>query len=761
MVDSNREIKNLEKLQQEEERLLALQKERTKEKKKLHHMQEKQLKRLQDEIVLKKKDIEETKKANKEYLSFSNSYKKLTQDVQKQLKGNNEKTGTFLSLGRQIANQKAKEARYAQDTSDEGVAQYKAAQNRKSILEDISSNLLSQAKATQQAEDKLKGVSSIEQQIRDFKAEAAGTLSTKQIELGEEVLKQTDALRQKEKRLVEIKQEQSNLFSALPDSIQSMVGGAKKFGGALTGAVAPLVLISAIAIAALSSFTKLDEAAESFRNETGMTNSQMGELKSDANDLVYSFSNLGVEAKDVFDSVSALRSEFSDIVKPSKEVVSSMVVLSKNFGVSAATGAKVQGIFEQIGGFSSETAASIQMQVVQMAKLAGVAPAKIMEDIAENAEIASTLFKGDVESLTQAAIEARRLGTNLKSVATTTEHLLDFQGNIGDELVAATFVGGQFNLTQARSLAAAGKTVEAQREVLKQLERGGKFRDKDYFTQQQLAKAAGMSVEEINKQLNAQEKLNSLTSEQRTIADNAIKQGLDISNISKEDLANQVQSFATQQEMQGNLTQMKNTFTAIAASVGSIFLPILQSVADVMSFLTSNADALRVFFGSLAALTLVIYANKLKTYALAKKELILQAISNRKSMVGAISSIFQGQGKLPIVGAIIAAAMIAGLFAAISKGKAKSVGDLSINPNGGPVVMSPREGGLYQGTANDALTMAPPGAMGGGGMTASQAERLIRGVEKQKETYLDGRRVTSNIGRAVEKSTMNNFAIGT
>jgi len=181
----------------------------------------------------------------------------------------------------------------------------------------------------------------------------------------------------------------------------------------------------------------------------------------------------------------------------------------------------------------------------------------------------------------------------------------------------------------------------------------------------------------------------------------------------------------------------------------------------LMSFLTSNADALRVFFGSLAALTLVIYANKLKTYALAKKELILQAISNRKSMVGAISSIFQGQGKLPIVGAIIAAAMIAGLFAAISKGKAKSVGDLSINPNGGPVVMSPREGGLYQGTANDALTMAPPGAMGGGGMTASQVERLIRGVEKQKETYLDGRRVTSNIGRAVEKSTMNNFAIGT
>ena len=49
-----------------------------------------------------------------------------------------------------------------------------------------------------------------------------------------------------------------------------------------------------------------------------------------------------------------------------------------------------------------------------MANLAGVAPAKIFEDIADSAEIASTLFQGDVESLTKAAIEARRLGSNLK-----------------------------------------------------------------------------------------------------------------------------------------------------------------------------------------------------------------------------------------------------------------------------------------------------------------------------------------------------------
>ena len=44
----------------------------------------------------------------------------------------------------------------------------------------------------------------------------------------------------------------------------------------------------------------------------------------------------------------------------------------------------------------------------------------------------------------------------------------------------------------------------------------------------------------------------------------------------------------------------------------------------------------------------------LSVYAIAKKEAILEAFKTKKSIIGAVASIFQGQGKLPIVGAIIA-----------------------------------------------------------------------------------------------------------
>jgi hypothetical protein len=746
MADSNREIQNIEKLQQEEQKLLALQKERLKEKKKLHHMQEKKLERLQAEIKLVKANNDEIKKANKEFESSVKSFNKLTKGVKDQLSGASSGAGTYLSLSRQIANQKAVEARYLEDTTKHGEEQKRQAQSRLSLLEEINSDLLSQAKATQATEDKLKGISSLDKQIEEFKA-AATDLDEEQLSLGIEALKQKDALEKKQNRLNQIQEEQQSIMEALPGPIKDMVSGAQKFGKALVNGAAPMVLLAGLAIAALASFTALDSAAGKFRETTGLTNSQMEGIKFQANDITSQFAYAGVNAEKVLDTVASLKSEFSDVANFGNEVVAGLTLLNTNFGVAADKAAKVQGIFEQVGGLSSETAASVQLQVANMANLAGVAPAKIFEDIAENAEIASTLFQGDVESLAQAAIEARRLGTNLKSVASTTEHLLDFQGNIGDELTAATFVGGQFNLTQARSLAAAGKTVEAQKEVLKQLQRSGDFRKKDYFTQQQLAKAAGMSVEEINKQLNAQEKLNSLSSEQRALADKAIEQGLDISNIDKDQLASQVQQFSKQQEMQASVEKLTNAFTGIAAAIGSAIVPALDGVMEVINPIAQVVGSIVSFFAQIPGFFPAIIAGLTTMYILQKRAAI-------QAFFAAIPKIFSSFASIPFgLGIPLAVGAVAGLASMMSK-KPKVADDFSQAGYGKRMMFSP-EGAV---SFNDNDTILAGTNLGGG--DSGKMDALIAAVKERKDVYMDGRRVTSNVSRAVEKSTMNNFAIG-
>jgi hypothetical protein len=739
-----KQLSNLQKLQQEEKALLELQKQKLKNEKDLHHMQEKKLARIQSEIAYQETL---TKEQTKGILSFN----KLNSKLQKQLQGQNSEANTFLSLNNSIAKAKAREAKFSKFENAKAKEKVQFAQSQQSVLGEIQSDLLSQAKATQKAEDNLRGISSIEQEIRDFKAESVG-YDEEERKLGENALNQKKLLQQKEERLNTLAEERQSVFNALPGPIQDMVNGAKRFGKALAAGAGPIVIIGAILVAALKSFSSLNDAAKGFRETTGLTNSQMEGMRTQANQLSGELGFAGVNAEKVFGTMSALTSEFSDIARFGDEVVGGLTLLNTNFGVSAESAAKVQGIFEQIGGLTSETAAGVQLQVANMAKLAGVAPAKIFEDIAENAEIASTLFQGDVESLTKAAIEARRLGTNLKSVAATSEHLLDFQSNIGDELVAATFVGGQFSLTQARSLAAAGKHVDAQKEVLRQLQRSGDFRKKDYFTQQQMAKAAGMSVEDINKQLNAQEKLNSLTSEQRKIAEDAISQGLDISDINKDQLSSQVSQFAKQQEMQDSVEKLSNSFMGIAAAVGTALVPALDGVMAVISPIAQVIGSIFGFFAEIPGFFPAIIAGLTTMYIMTKR----QAIS---SFFSAIPEIFRTFAGIPFgLGIPLAVGAVAGLASLMSKPPAIA-DDMSGVPSGYGNTMVTTAG---KGTIalNNSDSFVAGTNLGQGGGNDAKMDMLIAAVKQTKDVYMDGRKVTSRVASSVEKSSKNQYGFG-
>jgi transcriptional regulator with XRE-family HTH domain len=506
----------------------------------------------------------------------------------------------------------------------------------------------------------------------------------------------------------------------------------------------------------------------------------MESIRSDANQITGEFGNLGVNAEKVFDTVAALKSEFGDTVKFSKETTAALTVLNANFGVSADTAAKVQSQFEAIGGVSSETAASLQMQVANMANLAGVAPAKVLADIAENAEATSTFFKGDLNALTKNAIQARRMGTSLKEQVALAEKLLDFESGIEEELVAATFVGGQFNLGRARALAMEGKLAEANEETLKQIQRSGDFRKQDYFTQQQLAKAAGMSVEEINKQLNAQEKLNSLTTEQKKAAEDAISKGLDITNINADQLAQETEKFAKQQEQQAQLEKLNNAFMGMAATIGSVLIPLIDGIALVLTPISLLVEGIQWFFGGIGE----------KISAMIGPLNMVGKIIKGLAGLAIIFAAYKAYASFAIVpvvgaikGAIAAAAILASGFSLLSK-----IGDLN-SPADGKTQVSTKEGGLFELSPNDDLVAAPGAAaalaqagnadvgtttLADGKSSPNLAvlsaplNAMINEIKALRAdlnsgkiaVYMDTAKVTSNISTNVDQGTRNSYNLG-
>jgi len=735
---------------------------------------EEELARNTELLDVAKQRTKEAENIDKKTVSSLRSFARLSGDVKKNLGSLNSQSNIYVNVQRQIIQEEETRAGLSE-------AEIEASEARAGFLRDVSSDLLTQAKATAKAEQDARGINEFEQRRIELQQNSLG-LTASQLALAKDLVDQEEALYKKEQRINAIKESQKSMFEALPDSVKGAVGFAQKFGDALKNGALPMVLIASLVVATLSSFTALDEAAGKFREETGITNTQMAGIKSDANEIVGEFGSLGVNAEKVFDTVSALKSEFGDIANFSKETTAALTVLNANFGVSAETAAKVQSQFESIGGLSSETAASVQMQVANMANLAGVAPKKVLEDIAENAEATSTFFKGDLTALTKNAVQARRMGTSLKEQVALAEKLLDFESGIEEELVAATFVGGQFNLGRARALAMEGKLAEANEETLKQIQRSGDFRKQDYFTQQQLAKAAGMSVEEINKQLNAQEKLSSLTADQKKAAEDAISKGLDITNINADQLAQETKKFALQQEQQATLASLSNAFSGIAATLGSSLVPLLESMGAILTPIFAVVSGIVGALGAVPGLLPGIIAGFTALYLITKRAAI-------QARITAISDIFRSFSSIPYgLGIPLAIGAVAGLISLLGKPAPEPAGDI-YSPASGRTQVSTKEGGLFELSPNDDLVAAPGAASalenagnptsttlvdsksgGGSNLSALSAplNAMINEIKALRAdlnsgkiaVYMDTAKVTSNISKNVDQATKNSYNLG-
>lgn len=702
---------------------------------------------------------------SREARKIQTSFAKLTPDVRALITDSNNGANSYTSATARIVQLKSEEANLEGDALELNL-------QKQASFREMQSSLASQAKETDKARKTAKGITDDVQKRLEYESSISDFLPAERDELLA-MYDQQVMMRKEQERINMIMDEQKGLFDSLPAPIQQSIGFAKKLGTAMKAGLGPLVIIGAIVAATFKSFSDLDEAAEDFRKETGITNSQMGEMKSQANNIVGTYGKFGVEAKNVFDTLSALKSEMGDVATYSEAAVGAITVLGTNYGISADNAAKVQGVMENVGGLSQDTAASVQLQVANMAKLAGVAPAKVFADIAENAEVASTFFKGDINALAKAAVNARRLGTSIKEAAEVSEKLLDFEAGIEDELVAATFVGGQFNLSRARALAMEGKLVEAQSETLSQIQRSGDFRKKDYFTQKQLAKAAGMSVEQINKQLNTQDKLSKLSVDERKRAEEAIASGLDITNINEEQLGQEVAKHAAQQEQAGQLKQMQNAFMGIAATIGSVLTPLLEALIPIMNLILFPVQLIAEgfkFLGDNLALAIPLAAGLAVAFAPA----IISAIS------GAIGFIMSTFSMIPFgLGVPLGIAAVAGLFSMISKAKATAVGDV-MSPADGKTQISTKEGGLLELSPNDDLVAAPGAAKAlasgnGASVTpqinlsalAAPLNTMIAEIKALRAdmasgkiaVHMDGAKVTAGISSQVDKSTRNNFAL--
>ena len=135
---------------------------------------------------------------------------------------------------------------------------------------------------------------------------------------------------------------------------------------------------------ALAGFSKVEAAARSFRDETGLLRSQTQGLETDIKNVTSSTFALGASAEDVAKAASEFTKAFEGLEQPSAAVLEIYSSIRKRILEYISNSSPVNAQFQQLAGLSAEAAQFQTTQVVQPAKLAGVAPQKVLADIANS-----------------------------------------------------------------------------------------------------------------------------------------------------------------------------------------------------------------------------------------------------------------------------------------------------------------------------------------------------------------------------------------
>lgn len=380
-------------------------------------------------------------------------------------------------------------------------------------------------------------------------------------------------------------------------------------------AVAATLALMAVGVLA---FYKISEAAAEFRKETGLLNSQTQGLETQINNVYKETARLGASMGDIAGAAATFTNEFEGLERPSDSVLKSMVVLNKNFGVSVENAAKLNKLFQTMGGYNANQAQSAIDTTVQMAAQAKVAPSKVIEDMANSSEAAYKFFGGSVEELRKAAVVAARMGTSIQRMSDTANTLLDFETSINDELQLGAMLGANINFNEARRLFANKDLIGGQQAVIDQLEQIGDITKLNIWEQEQLVQATGMELAEITRQQDIRKKFGRLDSERLASALAFMEAGKDINSITQEDLDKQTELSAKQREMQNSFTDMKNELSAafqpllqslmpLGKFVVAIIVPMFSIMRGFFSIIGKSLDRVTESFGMISKLTSEIF----------------------------------------------------------------------------------------------------------------------------------------------------------
>jgi plasmid maintenance system antidote protein VapI len=370
---------------------------------------------------------------------------------------------------------------------------------------------------------------------------------------------------------------------------------------------------------AVKGVNDLSERTTSLARNLNLSKQEARDLDQEFINLSFSLGKGSFTAKELEQYTVGFAQSMGAVGKLAPELTEEIALQQKFLGLSADESAKFAKFTLATGQDSKKLGNDIRGRVILSNALnkTAIDYKAITKDVANTSASIKISTAGTGKNLSQAAIEAKKLGLSLGQVDKIADSLLNFESSISAELEAELLTGQELNLENARRLALNNDLAGLSQELTKQNITQEKFGEMNRIQQEAIAKSLGMSREEMSEMLLEQKALSAFGASNAKDLDTAVKKEYEqVKLLEKQGKFAEAevvrQKIINKLGSEEKITQLDNKsiaeMQALAAQktveAFNKLAPLLDVVNKVFGFINNHATAVAVTLGALAGLSI-------------------------------------------------------------------------------------------------------------------------------------------------------------
>jgi ribonucleotide reductase alpha subunit len=296
--------------------------------------------------------------------------------------------------------------------------------------------------------------------------------------------------------------------------------------------------------------------------------------------------NINITATKLLKSFGDLNKQFGFITNFATGTLVTMTKLTEVVGVSSESAGNLAAASEVTGtsfesNYKDALATSYQLQMQSGVQM------DLRDILEQTGKVTGTVranLGANPSLIAKAVTQAKLFGSSLDDVAKAGKSLLDFESSITAELEAELLLGKDINLERARAAALAGDQVTLAQELQKEAGNFSDFTKMNVIQQEALAKAMGMTSDQLADILFQQEVQGKSAKELRALG--------------KDELADRLEAQDLQTKFNATVEKLK----AIFVDVASALTPILSVLGDVFSIVGKIIEFLSPLIGTITGI---------------------------------------------------------------------------------------------------------------------------------------------------------------